>query len=188
MKEIINIYKSNRVTIENYIHAIIASMPEDYMDSADKILKKYNFIQLMYEVDKEYRQTSPVVCRQDNIHEGIGSDKSHYFTRLKLDKKGLFISNPYIHYRTGKASISVVAADSDTYKIFDINLIQLLEHLKMIEHNTPYERFKKAIYSIGSVFLSIVSTMLIVYGGYIFVKLLFSSADMDFLQDIFPDQ
>lgn len=145
MKEIINIYKSNKIAIENYIHAIVTSLPGDYMDSADKVLKKYNFIQLMYEVDKEYRQTSPIVCRQDKKREGIGSDKSHYFTRFKLDKKGLFISNPYIHYRTGKASISVVIADSDMYKIFDINLIQLLEHLKMIEHNTPYERFKKVI-------------------------------------------
>ena len=185
MKEIINIYKKNKITIENYIYAIAASMPGDYMDSADKILKKYNFIQLMYEVDKEYKQTSPVVCRQDKQEEGIGNDKSHYFINLKLDDKGLFISNPYIHYRTGKASLSVVMADNGNYKVFDINLVQLLQHLKMIEHNSVYEYYKKVIYSTGSVFLSIVSIMLIVYGGYIFGKILFSSANMDFLQDIF---
>lgn len=185
MKEIINIYKTNKTTIENFIRAITTSMPDDYMGSSDKILKKYTFIQLMYEADKEYKQTTPIVCRQDSIDEGIGSDKSHYFAKLKLDDKGLFISNPYIHYRTGKASISVVIAGDDTYKVFDINLVQLLEHLHLIEHNSAYEYYKKAIYSVGSIFLSIVSIMLIAYGGYIFVKILFAAADMDFLQDIF---
>ncbi len=185
MKEIINIYKSNKTTIENYIRAISSSLPSDFIDSSDKILKKYNFIQLMYEADKEYKQTTPIVCRQDSISQSIGSDKSHYFSKLKLDDKGIFISNPYIHYRTGKASISIVIADDDRYKVFDINLVQLLEHLHLVEYNSVYEYYKKAIYSVGSMFLSIVSIMLIAYGGYIFVKILFAAAGMDFLQDIF---
>ena len=185
MREIINIYKKNKMTIESYIHSIIATMPKDSIDVADEILKKYNFIQLMYEADKDYKQISPVVCRKERLDEGIGSDKSHYFVKLDLDDKGEYISNPYIHYRTGRASVSVVVAESDRYKVFDINLVQLLEHLKMIEHNSAYERYKKVIYSIGSMFLSIVSILLILYGGYIFVKILFGSADTDFLQAIF---
>lgn len=185
MREIINIYKKNKMTIESYIHSIIATMPKDSIDVADEILKKYNFIQLMYEVDKDYKQISPVVCRKERLDEGVGSDKSHYFVKLDLDNKGEYISNPYIHYRTGRASVSVVVAGSDRYRVFDINLVQLLEHLRMIEHNSAYERYKKVIYSIGSMFLSIVSIMLILYGGYVFVKILFASADTDFLQAIF---
>lgn len=185
MREIINIYKKNKMTIESYIHSIIATMPKESFDSADEILKKYNFIQLMYEVDKDYKQISPVVCRKERLDEGVGSDKSHYFVKLDLDKKGEYVSNPYIHYRTGRASVSVVVAGSDKYRVFDINLVQLLEHLRMIEHNSAYERYKKVIYSIGSIFLSIVSIMLILYGGYAFVKILFGSSDTDFLQAIF---
>jgi len=185
MKEIISIYKTNKITIENYIHSIVKSMPSDYLASAKTILDKYHFIQLMYEADLEYRQTSPKICRQDQEDDGIGSDKSHYFVKLRIDKDGVYISNPYIHYRTGKASISVVIADIDKYKVFDIDLVQLLEHLKMIEHNSTYERFKKIIYSMGALFLSIVSTMLIIYGGYVFTKILFVTENVDFLQDIF---
>ena len=185
MREIINIYKKNKMTIESYIHSIIATMPKDSFDVADEILKKYNFIQLMYEVDKDYKQISPVVCRKERLDEGVGSDKSHYFVKLDLDNKGEYISNPYIHYRTGRASVSVVVAGSDRYRVFDINLVQLLEHLRMIEHNSAYERYKKVIYSVGSIFLSIVSIMLILYGGYIFVEILFGAADTDFLQAIF---
>jgi len=160
MKEIINIYKNNKITIENYIHTLISSMPKDFIKSADKIFKKYNFVQLIYEVDKNYKQTSPIICRQDKKSESIGDDKSHYFLKLKLDNKNIFVSNPYIHYPTGKASVSVVTANNDKYTVFDIDLIMLLEHLKMIEHNSTYDYYKKIIYSIGSTFLSIISITL----------------------------
>lgn len=55
MKEIISIYKTNKITIENYIHSIVKSMPSDYLASIKTILDKYHFIQLMYETDLEYR-------------------------------------------------------------------------------------------------------------------------------------
>ncbi len=185
MKEVINIYKKNQITIENFISALVASLPEDYMESADTILKKHNFIQLMYEVDKDFHQISPIVCRREKDVHGINSDKSHYFVKLNLDEKGMYISNPYIHYRTGKASISVVVASGDKYKIFDINLIQLLEALKLIEHNSVYDRYKRYIYALGALFLSAVSIMLILYGGYKFVSIIFVKGDINFLHDIF---
>jgi len=185
MKEIINIYKSNKIVIENYINTMVSNIEDDSINSAQKILNKYNFIQLMYEVNDKYRQISPVVCRKERITDGIDSDKSHYFIKLKLDENGIYISNPYIHYRTGKSSISVVAKSGDMYKIFDIDLVSILEHLKLIEYNSVHEKYKKVIYTMGSLFLSIVSIMLIAYGGYIFVKIIFSFGDIDFLQTIF---
>jgi len=185
MKEIINIYKSNKIVIENYINTMVSNIEDDSINSAQKILKKYNFMQLMYEVNDKYRQISPVVCRKERITDGIDSDKSHYFVKLKLDENGIYISNPYIHYRTGKSSISVVAKSGDKYKIFDIDLVSILEHLKLIEYNSVHEKYKKVIYTMGSLFLSIVSIMLIAYGGYIFVKIIFSFGDIDFLQTIF---
>ena len=185
MKEVINIYKTNKVTIENFISSIVASLPKDYLGKSDAVLKRYGFIQLMYEVNKDFKQISPIICRRDRDVEGIDSDKSHYFMKLNLDEKGMYVSNPYIHYRTGKASISVVVYDGDKYKIFDINLVQLLEHLRLIEHNSLYERYKKIIYSIGSLFLSIVAIMLIIYGGYKFTILILDASDASFLQGIF---
>ena len=181
MKDIINIYKNNKVTIENFISSLVAGLPDDFLDSSDSILKKYQFIQLMYEVDKNFKQISPVICRKNRDEDGINNDKSHYFTKLNINDNGMYISNPYIHYRTGKASISIVIGGTDKYKIFDINLILLLEHLKMIEHNSAYERYKKAIYIIGSVSLSVVSIMLIFYGVFKFVEIVFNSTDVNFL-------
>jgi len=181
MKDIINIYKKNKITIENFISSLVTSMPDNYLESADVILKKYSFIQLMYEVDKNFKQISPVICRKNRDTDGINNDKSHYFTKLNLDDKGMYISNSYIHYRTGKASISIVIGATDKYKVFDVDLVLLLEHLKMIEHNSAYERYKKAIYIVGSLSLSLVSIMLILYGIYTFFEIIFDSAKVDFL-------
>ena len=185
MKEIINIFKANKSAVEDYVSTVLLGIPKNAVESADSILKKYNFIQLMYEVDKEYKQISPVVCRTDRETTGINSDKSHYFTQLKLDEKGLYFSNPYIHYRTGRASISVVVDTGEKYTILDINLILLLEHLRMIEYNGIHEKFKRLVYLIGSAFLSIVSIMLIFFGGYKFSIILLGIGEVDFLQDIF---
>ena len=185
MKEVINIYKNNKITIENFISAVVASLPSNFLESSDNVLKRYSFIQLMYEVDKDFIQTSPIVCRRDRDNAGINSDKSHYFVKLNLDEKGMYISNPYIHYRTGKASISVVVFEENKYKIFDINLVSLLEHLKLIEHNSQYEKSKKVVYSLGSFLLSFVAIMLIIYGGYKFIAQLIEPGNVDFLQGIF---
>lgn len=185
MKEVINIYKKNRITIENFISTLVSSLPKDYLGNADITLKRYSFIQLMYEVDVNFKQISPVVCRREKDVDGIDSDKSHYFVKLNLNDNGMYLSNPYIHYRTGKASISVVVYSEGKYKVFDINLILLLEHLRLIEHNSSYEKFKKIVFTLGSVFLTIVAVMLIIYGGYKFSSLIFMSENSDFLHSIF---
>ncbi|MDA3909533.1 MAG: hypothetical protein PF437_10655, partial [Sulfurimonas sp.] len=46
--------------------------------------KKYRFIQLMYGVDKELKQSTPVISKKGSDTSQIGNDKSHYFTKLQL--------------------------------------------------------------------------------------------------------
>jgi len=185
VKEVINIYKKNKIIIEDFISTLVSSLPKNYLESAEVTLKKYSFIQLMYEVDSEFKQTTPVVSRHEQDSTGINSDKSHYFHKLDLDAQGIYISNPYIHYRTGRASISVVVFTDNKYKVLDVNLILLLESLRLIEHNSKYEKFKKVVYAFGSIFLSSVAIMLILYGGYIFISIIFSFDPLNFLHDIF---
>lgn len=184
MKVVINLYKKHKATIDNYILTAIKNAPQDYIENADTILRKHHFMQLVYSVDEQYHQTSPVICRRERETVNIGSDKRHYFTKLELDDDGFYISNPYIHYRTGKASISVVRKVGDTYYIFDCNLIVILEELKLIEYNSTHEKVKKSVYLLGSTILMAIALALIVYGGYKFV-VTFLDADIEFFQGIF---
>lgn len=185
MKHVINLYKQHRITVDSYIETLIKSFPADYMLHSKEILENHKFIQLIYAVDGEFRQHTPIVCRRERDARHIGSDKRHYFAKMELNAEGFYISNPYIHYRTGKASISVVRFINGHYYVFDINLISILEDLKLIEYNRAYDRFRRGIYSLGSALLTLVSIALIGYGGYIFLKLMFMFNDAEFLHDIF---
>ncbi len=184
MKEVINIYKRHKLSIDNYITTLVASLPPDYIANAQSILSSHRYIQLIYKVDGEYRQISPVVCRRRSEEAHIHSDKSHYFAKLKLNDEGIYISNPYIHYRTGKASISVVVYRDGVYNVFDIHLIALLEELRLIEYNSFHDRFKKSVYALGSILLAIVAILLLLYGGYKLL-VLFMQDETNFLHDVF---
>lgn len=185
MKEVINIYRKQKINVDYFVKRLIESFPKDYMSEAQNILKQYRYIQLMYGVDCEYKQTTPIMFKKGADSSHIGSDKSHYFVKLRLDENGIYISNPYIHYKTGKASISVVHFINSTYYIFDIDLILLLEELKLIEYNSFHDKVKRIIYFFGSTALAFVSIALIGYGVFVFFLLMSSLATSDFLHDIF---
>lgn len=185
MKQVINLYKKHKITVDGYIETLIKSFPEDYMGHSEDILKTHHFIQLIYGVDEEFRQQTPIVCRRQKDARHVGSDKKHYFAKMELNHNGFYISNPYIHYRTGKASISVVRYIGSHYYVFDINLIELLEELKLIEYNRAYDKFRRTVYFIGAALLAMVSIALIGYGGLIFAKIIMLFNEPDFLHDIF---
>jgi hypothetical protein len=185
MREVINIYRKHKLSVDSFVKSLINSLPKDYIGEAPSILKQYRYIQLMYGVDDEFIQQTPIICKNKSDAKQIGSNKSHYFAKLNLNEDGIYLSNPYIHYRTGKASISVVHYINQMYYVFDINLIYLLEELKLIEYNSIHDSFKRIIYFIGSSSLAIVSLALIFYGGYVFTMLMMTLDTADFLHDIF---
>lgn len=185
MKTIINIYRHHKLSVDNYITTLIQSINQDYIANADKIFRDYRYVQLIYGVDESFNQTTPIICKKDRDSSHIGSDKSHYFTKVQFNDEGIFISNPYIHYRTGKASISVVRKIDEILYVFDINLVLLLEDLRLLEFNTTHDKVKRSVYFLGSTLLAFVAIALILYGGYIFIALMFTLAEADFLHDIF---
>ncbi|MCL4432001.1 MAG: hypothetical protein M1300_06750, partial [Epsilonproteobacteria bacterium] len=114
-----------------------------------------------------------------------GSDKSQYFSNINLKHNDVFISSPYIHQTSGKPSISVVYRVEDTYYVMDINMIYLLEDLRLIEYNSVHERVIKFVYIFGASILGLISFFLIGYGAYILIALMLSLSVNDFLHDVF---
>ncbi len=185
MKNVISIYKKHQPTVNMYLKNFVTNIKGSPLKTASKILNNNKHIQLMYSVDKNLKQISPIICRRNNDNSGVGNDKSHYFQKVVLDEHNIYISNPYIHYRTGKASLSVVHYIDDTYYVFDIDIISLLEELKLIEFNSLHDRVKRAVYFLGSSTLTFVSITLIIYGITIFASDLFSEDEFDILHGSF---
>ena len=185
MKQVINIYRKHKLSVDNFISSFVRSIPQDCVANATSIFEKYKYVQLIYGVDQSYKQSTPIMYRKESDSSHIGSDKSHYFNNLDFDESGVFISNPYIHYRTGKASVSVVRKIDDILYVIDIDLMILLEDLRFIEYNSTHDKVKRSVYFLGSALLTLVAIALIVYGGYVFFALMFTLSTADFLHDIF---
>lgn len=185
MKKIVTIFKKDQVYIHNYLKGIVKSMPKNCIENIQVIFKKHKYVQLIYSVDSDYKQTSAAIYKNKIVEANINSDKSHYFRNIDIEEDGVFISNPYIHHTTGKPSISIVHRVEDIYYVFDINLIFLLEELQLIEYNSFHEKFMKLVYIIGATILSFISLSLIGYGGYVLAALMFSLQTSDFLHDVF---
>jgi hypothetical protein len=185
MKEVINIYKKHKTTVDDFIITMIKNLPRNYIDNAELILGNHPNIQLIYAVDKDYKQISPIICKKRIEKDNIGSAKEHYFAKVAFNNENFYISNPYIHYRTGKASLSVVHKLDDVYYVFDLNLIGLLEELKLIEYNSIYDKTKRTVYFFGALMLALVSVTLILYGAYVFGEILFFHNENDLLHSIF---
>jgi hypothetical protein len=185
MKQVINIYKKHKSTVDTYLKNLITNFKHDPIKVANKILNNHTYVQLIYAVNDKFTQITPVICKQTKDESNIGNNKSHYFQKMVLDSDDVYISNPYIHYRTGKASISVVYYKENTYYVYDVNLIDILEELKLIEFNHSHDKFKRAIYFLGSSTLALVAITLIAYGLYIFGANLVFNQNVDLLHDSF---
>lgn len=185
MKQVINIYRKHKETVDIYLKNLVTNIKDNPLKSSKVILGNHKYVQLIYTVSEDFKQTSPVVCKKEKDDSNVGNDKSHYFQKMVLDDKNTYVSNPYIHHRTGRASLSVVRFKNGTYFVFDIDLIHLLEELKLIDFNHTHNNVKRAVYFLGSSTLTFVSIILILYGIYIFASNLFLSKEFDILHDSF---
>lgn len=185
MKKIIQIYKKDQQHIVGHIRGMVSSLPKNFLASAKSILKKHKYIDMLYTVDSDFKQNSPSIYRHKSSEESLGSDKSQYFSNVNLKHNDVYISSPYIHHTSGKPSISVVYKYEDEYYIMDINMVHLLEELRLIEYNSLHEKVIKFVYITGATLLGLIALSLIGYGAYVLGAVIFSTSVNHFLHDVF---
>ncbi len=59
MKEVINIYRKQRVNVDSFVKSVIDSLPKEFIENGASILKQYRFIQLIYGVDETFQTKHP---------------------------------------------------------------------------------------------------------------------------------
>jgi len=185
MKKIVQIYKKDQLHIVSHIRGMVSSLPTDILENSRSVFKRHKYIYLVYTVDSKYKQNSPSIYRHKVVDDNIGSDKSQYFSNINLKDNDVFISSPYIHHTSGNPSISVVRRIGEVYYVIDINMILLLEELRLIEYNSLHEKTIKFVYILGATLLGLISLSLIGYGAYVLGALMFSLTVADYLHDVF---
>lgn len=185
MKRIIQIYKKDHIAIISHIQGLMNALPKDILSNSNSVFKKHKYIHMIYTVDSDFKQNSPATYRGKVVNDSLGSDKSHYFSNVNLKDSDVYISSPYIHHTSGNPSISVVKKVGDSYQVIDLNMIQLLEDLRLIEYNSTHERIIKSIYIFGASILGVIALALIGYGAFVLAALMISITQADFLHDVF---
>lgn len=188
MKRVISIYIENKNSVQFYVRNTMENFHP--LSNEDRDLRRFfefeKAAEVIYGVSKSFVQSTPSFGRKFTDEERKGTDKSFYFKWVSLDDEPIHISNPYLHHVTGLPTITAVKRDKDEYTVVDFDLLKLLEELRLIEHNSAFEKVNTYIMGGGGLLLGIVSVFLILYGGYIFFHMLLSQANtQDVMHEIF---
>lgn len=186
MKRIVNTFRQHRTTIEMFLRNIVENDRFDCTDetSIRAAFKQLSFLQMVYLIGPDLTQTTPNYSKKGKDDSRMGMDKSHYFANIKITNRKSYLTNAYIHHLTGHASVTMVKRRDDGYIVFDFDLLKLLEELKLIEHNTRFERMNSSVYAIGGFLLAMVSLFLICFGAYVFGSIFIEQPE-SILHDIF---
>jgi len=174
MKRIISIYTEHKNSVQHYLrHTLsnfkpLSSTPKDMR----RIFEFEKAAEIIYTVNSAFIQSTPSFGRT-YVDEGRdGADKSFYFKWVSFKDESIHISNPYLHHMTGRPTLTAVKQEDDRYLVADFDMLKLLEELRLIEHNSAFEKVNTVVMGIGGLLLGVVSVFLILYGGYIFLEML----------------
>lgn len=187
MKQYISLFQKHKYSIENFITNIIQNdqISQESDEAVYDVYKYIDSLQAVYIVNDEYVQISPYYYKNRVDNSRIGAKKEHYFSNIRFNEKDIFITNPYLHHRTGRSSITVVKLVKNVFVVYDIDLLKLLEELKLIQHNSKFDIFNRFVYSLGGYSLSLISIFLILYGGYIFLNIFLMNSNDTLIHDMF---
>ncbi|MFT7861085.1 MAG: hypothetical protein ABXS93_09175 [Sulfurimonas sp.] len=188
MKRIISIYSEHKNSVQHYIRNIVQNFQPASKKKED-LHRFFDFekaVEILYCVDQNFTQSTPSLTRKDVLVEREGTDKSFYFKWVSFKEESIHISNPYLHHVTGQPTLTAVKKMGDGYLVIDFDILKLLGELRLIEHNSTFEKVNIGITAGGGVLLATVSVFLILYGGYIFLAMLFFHMERgDIMHDIF---
>lgn len=176
MQRIITIYTEHRNSIQFYLRTTMEKFHPLSIDSKDmrRFFEYEKSAEVIYAVNEMFVQDSPSYGRNYIDEDRNGTDKSFYFKWVSFAEEPIHISNPYLHYVTGLPTLTIVKRENNRYIVADFDMLKLLEELRLIEHNSAFEKINRLVMGFGGALLGIVSVFLIFYGAYIFFGMLIS--------------
>lgn len=176
MKRIIAIYNEHKNSIQFYLRHTLAHFSPRSTEAKDlrRLFETEKSAEVVYAVNTAFIQSTPSYGRNYVDTEREGADKSFYFQWVSFDRESIHISNPYLHPTNGRPTLTAVKLEEGRYVVADFDMLRLLESLRLIEHNSAFEKINKAVMGSGGILLGSVAVFLIFYGAMIFVRMLFA--------------
>lgn len=187
MKRIITIYIKNKNRVQYYLRdALTAFNPSDFEKrSLIQFFETEKAAEIIYAVSSDYKQITPVYSQKKSDDTRVGYDKSYYFSGIQFKDDNTYITNPYLHHVSGSPTVTVVKKQGNDFLVIDFDLLKLLEELNLIEHNPLINKINKLVIGMGGILLGAVSLFLILYGGFVFIRLFLGEENQDILHAVF---
>jgi hypothetical protein len=176
MKRLISIYTEHKNSVQFYLRTTMENFHPTSLALKDmrRFFEFEKAAEVIYAVNATFIQSTPSFGRNYCDEDRDGTDKSFYFKWVSFAEESIHISNPYLHHVTGLPTLTAVKRDQDRYIVVDFDMLKLLEELRLVEHNSGFEKINTLVMGSGGILLGLVSIFLILYGAYIFFSMLFS--------------
>ncbi|MDD5716780.1 MAG: hypothetical protein PHW64_03170 [Sulfuricurvum sp.] len=174
MRRIITIYTEHKNSVQFYLRTTVVNFTPLSSQEADmrRFFESEQAAEVVYLVNKHFIQSTPSLGRLYTDESRNNADKSFYFKWVSFKEEPIHISNPYLHHVTGRPTLTAVKQMDDSYFVADFDMLKLLEELRLIEHNSAFEKINIFVMGIGGLLLGIVAFFLILYGAYVFFCML----------------
>jgi len=186
MKEIIAIYKRQRVFVENSLTSMMESIDFSQYDlmKEKSLFVLFPSLKATYKINENYKQSTPMYTEDEVDSSVLGIDKAHLLGRVQFREDNIYISNSYINSRSGTAYITVTVKFDNEYIVCDFELYTLLKELSLIEGDKRFSDFTRCFYALFGFLLAAFSVALIIYAIYI-VWAVIMHQDQELLSGLF---
>jgi len=188
MRRLISLYTENKNSIQFYLRQNLENFATTTLEAKNlqRFFETEKAAEVIYAISRDFIQITPDYGRKYCDTNRVGKNKTFYFQGLMFDNEAIYITNPYLHNITGMPSVTAIKQEKDHFLVVDFDMLKLLEELRLIEHNSLFEKVNKVVMGGGSLLLGLVSVFLILYGGFIFGKVvLLSFNSSEILHEIF---
>lgn len=176
MQNLVNIYNEHTELIQKFIVSSIQKVGMSHLDddNVKHLSTVFPSLELAYETDETYVQTSPNYSRSKADTNALGANRSYLINDAMLVHEHFF-HEPYLSTTTGNLCITAVCRTSQGYILLDFRLQDLLEHFKLIEDNGAIKILHRTLYGIIGGSLLFFGIFVVIYGLYTFAGYLFGS-------------
>lgn len=187
MKQMMQIYRENRVAVEGFLVSTISDNPHQDFDEVQvqSFFKRLPCLSDMYLIDSKGEQITPTWRRNGHDTTMKGTDRGYFINRIQFDENGNYISNPYICAHTGISKISIARKYPDgKIAVFDLDLVAVMSKMHLIDSDRLISKLSVWVYALLGGGLVLLALFLGIYGLVGFVKALMSFGD-ETLQHVF---
>lgn len=187
MKQMMQIYRANRETVEGFLLTTISDKPYHDFDEAQvqNTFKNLPCLSDLYVMDAQGTQITPTWRRSGHDSTMMGNDRGYFVNRIQFDEHGNYVSNPYICANSGQPKVSVARRFPDgKIVVFDLDLVSVMTKMHLIDSGRFISKLSVGVYALLGGGLVLLSLFLGLYGLIGFVKALGSFGD-ETLQYVF---